>query len=189
MIYDPIIHHRRSIRLKGYDYSSAGGYFITICTLDRKSIFGTIVGHEMRLSRAGEIARECWLEIPNHFPKVQLDEFIVMPDHMHGIIIIPSSLVGAQHVVPPPRLNQFQKIVPQSLSVIIRSFKAATTNRINQLRRTPGGRVWQRNYYEHIIRDEDSLFRIRKYIAENVMRWVFKQSLPSEEILKPPLHK
>nr|WP_315862938.1 transposase [Thermosynechococcus sp. NK55a] len=290
MPYDPERHHRRSIRLKGYDYTQPGAYFITICTHDRACLFGEVVEGQMRLNEAGHIAQQCWTDIPNHFPHIQLDEFIIMPNHVHGILVIVHHVhhVGARHAVPPhgmpphgmpphgmpphgmpphgmpphgmpphgmpphgmpphgmpphgmpphgmpphgmpphgmpphgmpphgmpphgmpphgmpphgmpphgmpphgmpphgmpphgmppppmaspnPTVEQFGKPVHGSLPTIVRSFKSATTRHINILRGTPGAPVWQRNYYEHIIRNEDALHRIRQYIATNPLRW------------------
>ncbi len=165
-------YHRRSIRLKGYDYTQPGAYFVTLCTHERVHLFGHVVDGVMRLDELGEIARQCWLAIPDHFPHAQLDEFVVMPNHVHGIIWI----VGARHAVPlqsPARetMEQFSKPVPGSIPTLIRSFKSATTKRINQHRRTLGATVWQRNYYEHIIRNEQTLNAIRQYIHDNPLRW------------------
>mgnify|MGYP002814623350 FL=1 len=101
MAYDPLRHHRRSIRLRGHDYSDPGEYYVTICTHNRECVLGEIKDGEMRLSNAGEIAETCWLEIPRHFPNVVLDEFVIMPDHMHGILILKEYVpVGAQYVEP-----------------------------------------------------------------------------------------
>ena len=99
MQYNPDKHHRRSIRLQGYDYSQPGIYFITICTKNHECLFGEILNGEMRLNDFGKIAHQCWLEIPNHFPHIQLDEFVIMPDHIHGIIIL-NDIVGAKNFSP-----------------------------------------------------------------------------------------
>ncbi len=175
MRYDPQKHHRRSIRLKGYDYTQPGAYFVTLCTQGRAHLFGEVVDGEMRLNEAGLVAEQCWRAIPDHFPHTVLDAYVVMPNHLHGIVWI---VVGARHAVPLPTpavplptAEQFGRPVPASLPTIIRSFKSAVTNRINALRQTPGASIWQRNYYEHIIRNEDALNRIRTYIQENPLRW------------------
>jgi len=99
MQYNPDKHHRRSIRLQGYDYSQPGIYFITICTKNHECLFGEILNGEMRLNDFGKIAHQCWLEIPNHFPHIQLDEFVIMPDHIHGIIIL-NDIVGRKFSLP-----------------------------------------------------------------------------------------
>jgi len=186
MKYDPARHHRRSIRLKGYDYIRPGAYFVTICTQDRMCLLGEIVDGEMRLNDAGEIVAWTWHDLPNHISNVQLDAFVVMPNHVHGIIIITDPVVavvvgagsvGAGSVgagsepAPTPRMY--------GLPEIVRQFKTFSARRINDLRGTPGTPVWQRNYYEHIIRDEESLNRIREYILNNPSRWEMDQENPS----------
>jgi putative transposase len=187
MRYDPNKHHppedetwrtgRRSIRLKDYDYSTEGGYFVTIDTFNRDCIFGKIADETMSLNESGKIVNECWHAIPNHFPHVELDEFVIMPDHVHGIIIIVGERysVGARHAVPLhnniPQREQFGKPTRGTLPTIIRSFKSAATKRINEIRNSQAEPVWQRNYYEHIIRNEEELIRIREYIYNNPARW------------------
>jgi len=192
MKYDPQCHHRRSIRLKGYDYAQAGAYFVTICTRERACLFGEVVDGEMRLNDAGRMVERCWLDIPRHFPHVELDAFVIMPNHIHGIIVITSDPdvgarhvearhVGARHAVPlqmAPHAEQFGKPVPGSLPTIVRSFKSAATKRINIWRGTPGASVWQRNYYEHILRDEASWERVREYIANNPLQWAVDRENP-----------
>lgn len=165
--------NRRSIRLKGFDYRRPGAYFITICLVKLQTIFGTVTNSEMHLNKFGNVAQCCWKQIPAHFANVELDEYIVMPNHVHGIVVIREMTnvgapVGAQHAA---RLLPGSNVPPGSLGAIVRSYKSAVTRRINQIRHTPGGRVWQRNYYEHIIRDEDSFHRIRTYIRSNPSRW------------------
>ena len=173
--------HRGSLRLQGYDYARAGAYFVTIVAHQRRMFFGKIIGGEMNLSNVGEIAARCWNGIPDHFPSVVLDEFVVMPDHMHGIIVIKRDLewaAAAQHAEqllrhpfhPPqrPRRNAYQHIIPKSLGSIIRQFKGAVT-------RECGIRGiafrWQRNFHERIIRDDRHLTNVRRYIRNNPMRW------------------
>jgi putative transposase len=184
--YNPNIHHRRSIRLKGYDYSQAGFYFITIDTKDWVCLFGKIVMVEnfqpsMVLNNAGKIADEGWLEIPIHFPNAVLHEHIVMPNHIHGIIeLIKSgshndseSNNGVQ--IFEPRRNQFQKIIPHSIGSIVRGYKIGVTkwfrNNIVGVQNFEPQPIWQRNYYEHIIRDEKSFQRISDYIINNPKNW------------------
>ena len=165
MTYDCEIHHRRSIRLRGYDYSSAGAYFVTICTRNRESLFGKIVEGSMILNDAGMMVQTVWDEIPSHYPGIETDEFIIMPNHIHGIIII----VGA---APRgcPDLSQL------SLPDIVHRFKSMTTRRHVDGGTQNGGRafpgkLWQRNYWEHIVRNESGLNRIREYIRNNPARW------------------
>ncbi|GIW45213.1 MAG: hypothetical protein KatS3mg077_2495 [Candidatus Binatia bacterium] len=102
MPYDPERRHRRSIRLKGYDYTQPGAYFVTLCTLNRQCLFGEVVDGQMRLNEAGHVAQRCWADIPNHFPHVQLDAFIVMPNHVHGVLVIAHHVVGAKNFSPLP---------------------------------------------------------------------------------------
>lgn len=148
---------RKKNRLKGYDYSEERWYFITICTFNRKEIFGQVKRKNMFLNKYGEIAKAIWSEIPKHFENVELDEFIIMPNHIHGIIM--HRPVGTGHA-----LSSNNK-----LSIIIGSFKSAVTRQINQSK----GKVfkWQRSFYDHIIRTTDSLQSIRQYIAKNPRTW------------------
>jgi putative transposase len=219
MRYSPERHHRRSIRLRGYDYTQAGAYFITIVAHERALLFGEIVNGTMRLNEYGQIVRDEWFRTAVVRPYVMLypDEFVVMPNHIHGIIWI----VGATRrvaptcgvaptdggvvptdggvaptddgvaptdwivrvaptygiaptdggVAPTTHPSGRPTLKPHSIGSILAQFKSLTTKRINALRGTPGAAIWQRNYYEHIIRDERSLQQIRRYILENPQRW------------------
>ncbi len=183
MPYDHERHHRRSIRLRGYDYRQEGAYFVTIVTQDRACPFGQVVNRDMGLNEHGEIAMECWQNIPAHFPNVELDEFIIMPNHVHGILVITNNDatdVGATHASPLPKSPHG----PQSASVgaVVGSYKSAVTKRFNARRHTPGAAVWQRNYYEHIIRDDESLGRIRQYILDNPARWATDRENPHVDL-------
>jgi putative transposase len=174
MRYEPERHHRRSIRLKGYDYRQAGAYFITLVTQNRACLFGEVVDGEMRLNAYGEIVRDCWLSIPEHFPRVLLDAFVVMPNHVHGIIVLSDTRAAGTRrgaLQQPPETEQFSKPVAGSIPTIVRSFKSAVTKRINEHRGAPGTPVWQRNYHEHIIRNEDDFEAIRHYILTNPLHW------------------
>jgi REP element-mobilizing transposase RayT len=171
-IYNKRMADRRSIRLQDYDYTQDGAYFVTLLTYRRRLLFGEVAEDDVELSTLGCVAEECWLTIPDHFPGVELDMFVVMPNHVHGIIVINrwetnTSYVRATHVSP------LQSRGPQSgsLGAIIGSYKSAVTRRINRIRETPGAPVWQRNYYEHIMRNERSLNAIREYILHNPARW------------------
>ena len=223
-------NHRRSIRLKGYDYSRAGAYFVTICVQNRECLLGKIVGAgpcacpnsgpcacpnsdpractQMVLNDAGIMIQTVWQEIPNHYPGVNVDAFVVMPNHIHGIIILvgagpcacPDSgqpMVGATprgrsdngHPVvgagPCACPGQPQGVAPTlSLPDVVHRFKTMTTKRYAVGVKQHGwqpfpGRLWQRNYYEHIIRDDESLNRIRQYIAENPLRWYLDRENPN----------
>jgi putative transposase len=180
MKYDPHIHHRRSIRLKGYDYSQAGLYFVTICCENKEHRFGKIENDEMILNDAGKIANECWMEIPKHFPNAVSHEHVVMPNHIHGIVELTNGPdVGAENFLPLPPLqhprNEFQKIIPRSIGSIIKGFKIGVTkwfrnNSIGANNDLPI-RVWQRNYHEHVIRNEQSYQTISDYIINNPAKW------------------
>ena len=169
MPYDPNKHHRRSIRLKGYDYTQAGAYFVTICTQGRECLFGQVVEGKMRVNPFGEIVVWAWNDLPNHNPHVELDAFVVMPNHVHGIVLIVDDLVGAGSEPAPTMAMVTTR--RHGLPEIVRQFKTFSARRINALRGTPGATVWQRNYYEHIIRNDHSLQRIREYITTNPLRW------------------
>ncbi len=157
---------RRSIRLPEYDYASAGGYFVTIATHKQANLFGRIIDQKVSLSAFGEVAKSCWQAIPTHFPQVIIDQFIVMPNHMHGILFI-RPLVGAQHAAP--LRHDRPNVQPGSLGAIVRSYKAAVTKQIRELQCTPALIVWQRNYYERVIRDEVELEQMRFYILHNAL--------------------
>jgi REP element-mobilizing transposase RayT len=155
---------RKEIRLKGYDYSSLGEYFVTICTKGREHLFGEIVEDGGNLNSTGKIAVGCWNELPAHFPNVELDEFVVMPNQIHGIIRIMDNPVGARHARPRPKRRN-------DLGDVVGSFKSAITNRVHKIHNTLGVTIWQRGYFERVIRDDRSLHKIRDYIATNPQRW------------------
>ena len=213
-------------------------YFVTICTRDRACLFGEVADGVMRLNQVGEIVETAWQAIPDHFPQVSVDEFVVMPNHVHGVLVfhdvgdsdggnadvgdsdggntnvgnnnvvnsdVGNSDVGAQHAAPlrlngvsgrlssvvpasgaqhaaplPPRpppcvpLN----VAPGSLGAVVRSFKSAATKKVNESRGVSGPGLWQRNYFEHIVRDDGSLARIRQYIRDNPARWAIDGENP-----------
>jgi len=172
--YNPEIHHRQSIRLKGYDYSSPGFYFVTICIDDGQYQFGNVVNKKMYLSSIGEIVQKCWLEIPKHYPNIVLNEFVVMPNHVHGIIeIIVQRSVRAQNLEPVhdllPSQNEFQHIIPKSLGSIIRGFKIGVTKWCRKNNHEYF--KWHRDFYDHIIRENDDIDDIRQYIKNNPADW------------------
>ena len=173
MAYDPKKHHRRSIRLEGYDYRNGGAYFVTICTADRACVFGSVTNGEIALSRRGMIAKAAWEDIPRHRRYVELDQFVVMPNHIHGVFWIDPQWADRATQVSP---LQGAKPLPGSVGVIVGAYKAAVSREINRLRPEAANELWQRNYYEHIIRDERSLETIREYIFTNPERW-FADSL------------
>jgi REP element-mobilizing transposase RayT len=194
MPYNPTIHHRKSIRLKGYDYSKAGLYFITICTNNHECLFGFIKNGEMILNDAGNIANNCWLEIPNHFPNVRFHEYIIMPNHIHGII----EIVGANNHSPVPNVNNppvtnvnnhspvpnvnnhcddvgakdfspLRRSPSKTIGSVVRGFKIGVTKWFRQ--NNDVKILWQRNYYEHIIRNQQSYDTISNYILYNPAKW------------------
>jgi REP element-mobilizing transposase RayT len=172
-----IMHRRKVIRLQGYDYSQAGEYFVTICTKDREHIFGKIEEGRMLLNGFGEIVAWCWNDLPSHYPNVEMDEFVIMPDHVHGIIVITEP--------DPVREGSEPSLTRRHpLSEIVRSFKTFSARRINECRGTPGLSVWQRNYFEHIIRDERALERIREYIISNPERWFGDENNLEQESMR-----
>jgi len=170
-------HQRKSIRLKEYNYSQPGEYFVTICTQGHKYTFGKIVDGEMHLNERGNVVKECWKKIPEHFPNAVLDEYIIMPNHIHGILVL-NEQVGTRHAVSLP--ERFRKPVPGSLSTIVRSFKSAVTKRINEMHLTGDTQFWQPRYYDRIIRNEKELQKIRDYIANNVITWAFDKENPED---------
>lgn len=178
--FDPQKHHRRSICLKNYDYSSAGAYFVTIVAWQRECLFGEVVNGEMRLSRYGEIVQKWWNEIPIHFPNVELGPFVIMPNHVHGIIFIVERRGTASYSqgipVPNdkiPHLTQGGETPPlPTLGQIVAYFKYQSTKETNLLDNTDTvAKFWQRNYYEHIIRNDKDLQNITDYIEANPFVW------------------
>ena len=180
----PDFHHRRSIRLKDYDYSQPGAYFITICTHQRQNLLGEIVDGVMILSEYGQIAQEEWQKTALIRGEIELDEFVIMPNHIHGIIMIQEP-VGAYHNKPvggvgdatvrayghTPLPSVDFESPSRTLGAMVRGFKSAVTTRVNQKHGTPGKPVWQRNYWEHIIRDEKDLHNAQAYILNNPVQW------------------
>ena len=162
--------HRRSIRLKGYDYTQAGAYFVTVCTHKRACLFGEIVQDEMHASDIGALVSRCWDEIPIHFPDAELDSFVLMPNHLHGIIVLRDTPQRTLDVS-----EKFGKPVSGSIPTIVRSFKSAVTRAVGMhvgARHAVPLRVWQRNYWEHVVRHESELAQIREYIENNPGQWL-----------------
>jgi hypothetical protein len=182
--YDPKKHHRRSVRLRGWDYSHAAAYFVTLVTDNRVEIFGRIVNDAMQLSTYGRIAEEYWQEVPAHFNNVELDVFVVMPNHVHGIIVILDEVpaVGAQHAAPllhnGGAVDNGDVVKPGSLPAIMRSYKSAVTRYINLHRQTPGMTVWQRSFHDRIIRNDRELEARREYIVNSPLAWALDAENP-----------
>jgi len=202
--YDPTKHHRRSIRLRGYDYASPGAYFVTMVTHDRECLFGNDIFRR--------VAEYNWRALSRHFPNVILDEWIVMPNHIHGIIVIiddashtwmarrgeafASARVRREHNRSmPTKVSRNQELAnasplqahgvpPGALGAIVGNFKSITTRRINKIRHTHGVSIWQRNYYEHIVRDDGDLKRIREYIEANPFPGITTARMQEAELQK-----
>ncbi len=156
MPFNKAIHNRRSIRLKEYDYSLEGYYFITVCAHDRQPFFGEIVKEEMVINQIGNIVNHQWLKIPDRFKEIRLDAFVIMPNHIHGIITILEATPG------------------QTVGKIVGAFKSLAANEyIKRCKKNnlPVEKLWQRNYYEHIVRDEEDYSRIVDYIHNNPQKW------------------
>ena len=167
MRYDPDKKHRQSIRLRDYDYSQEGAYFVTICVQDRQPLFGSVVDGEMCLDANGLLARSTWTGLTTRFPSVALDEFVLMPNHLHGIVLLTSRQAPSDKVL--------------DLGEVIRAFKAVTTRGVRQSGRPDF--AWQRNYYEHVVRDEHDLLRIQQYIGNNPAAWADDEENPD----RPPV--
>ena len=161
------------MRLKGYDYSQGGYYFVTICTKDREEWFGKIENGEMVLSMCGKVAGDFWSEIPLHFQHVQIDEFSVMPNHVHGILILEENIVGNAYMRSHQGnafMHSLQDRTKMSLSKIIQQYKASVTRKINSLEEGLNF-GWQKSFYDHVIRNDKSLDNLRQYIANNPLKW------------------
>ncbi len=161
-----IEHNRKSLRLKGYDYSSAGAYFVTICTQNKENKFGAIVNGDMQLNEFGYIVQESWIWLPKQYEYLELDEWAIMPNHFHGILKINEFGRGGSLTAPTCDISHIK-----SLGSLVGGFKTVAAKRVNELRHMPSSVVWQRNYYEHVIRNEDDLHRIREYVVNNSLKW------------------
>ncbi len=217
MPFNPVLHNRHSIRLQGYEYTQSGAYFVTINTYKKEHLFGEVVNGVVQLSQMGEIAYEQWLKIPTNIPHILLDAFVVMPNHIHGIVVITEKTAvrgkgkAFDHRFTQTdrtslndwiKLNDSKKLgsnalpiqkgsrtpmyhkesasptdpnrlgsSPGSLPAIIQNYKSITSRRINKLLDSRGSTIWHRNYYEHIIRDEEDYSRIVSYIQQNPKMW------------------
>lgn len=176
MAFHPDIHHRRSIRLPNYDYTCPGAYFVTVCVQNRECLFGDVVGGSVQLNEWGRMVHDEWLRTETLRSNVRLYAFVVMPNHFHAIVTIDEFRRGTARRAPTT--ERFGRPVSGSLPTIMRAFKSAATKRINRLRTSPGVPVWQRNYYERIIRDDGEIHRIREYIAANPTHWAEDENHP-----------
>ena len=184
-----------STRLKDYDYSLNGAYFVTLCTKNSTHLFGSIVDQKLIPNRQAEIVTECWLDLPAHYTNCVLDKFIIMPNHVHGIIIIdneiaetglklnntivetdlkPDKVVVETGLKPVSTAGRVAK--PYSLSEIIRGFKTFSARKINEYQNTRGKAFWQSRFFDHIIRNREELKRIRQYIIENPLKWELEKN-------------
>jgi REP element-mobilizing transposase RayT len=159
--------------LKHRDYSCPGLYFVTVCSDFKRCILGTVEDKKVRLSALGKIVHESWMAIPSHFARIHLHAWMVMPNHVHGILEITRSVVAAQHAAPAA-----ESPAPGSLSAIVRSFKSEVTRRV-RAELNWGGEIWQRNYFDRVIRDGQEFSDAARYIAENPIRWQCQNKLPS----------
>ncbi|MBN1294947.1 MAG: transposase [Candidatus Latescibacteria bacterium] len=172
--YNPDHHNRRSIRLTGYDYSQTGTYFITICTQDKECLFGELEDNKMVFNHTGRIVKDSWLWLSTQYEYIELDEYVVMPNHLHGILLITDNSMKSTHGIGSSRGGS--RTAPtnarrKSVGRLVGAFKTISTKHINEIRNTPGLKLWQRNYYEHIIRNDGDLHRVRQYIIDNPMNW------------------
>lgn len=178
--------------MPGFDYSLPGAYFVTVCADRRKCLFGEIVLNEMKVSEFGAIVNECWMEIPRHFANVQLAAHVVMPNHLHGLLAIDETIRTrerrvaqdrAQHAAPLPAdvAGKRREIVAGSLPAIIRSFKAASTKRVRDVLGKPGFVLWQRNYYDSVLRHAKEFRNAQRYIIENPLKWYADRDNPEFE--------
>ena len=187
---------RRSIRLEGYDYSQPGGYFVTLCTRNRECLFGEISDGQMVLNEYGEIAREEWVRSERIRREIKLDEFVVMPNHIHGIIFFndvgatgrsptQAGASGEPHIQAratgrsPLQLSKQHGPMKRSLGSLVAGYKSATIRRSIQIGCGITTSIWQRNYYEHVIRNETDLEEIREYIKNNPIKWLEDKNHPA----------
>jgi REP element-mobilizing transposase RayT len=187
-MYNPEIHHRQSIRLRGFDYSSSGAYFVTLCSEERECLFGGVCDGEMVLNDAGKIIKRTWKTLEIKFPEIIQGEFVIMPNHFHGIICI-TDTVGALLAAPAfdvQKCNNDAAIAENkgaassapTLGKIMRIFKSISAIEVNRILDRKGQPLWQRNYYDRIIRDEKELAAISEYIALNPIRWAEDKENP-----------
>ena len=158
---------RKPLRLKGFDYSSVGMYFVTICTRERECLFGEIIEASMQLNGFGRVVEACWKDLPTHFGRIAIDAAVVMPNHVHGIVCVEEQEPGAMNRAP-------------TLGEIVRNFKARCARAWRREQEDCRlSSLWQRGYYEHVIRNEADLTRVREYIANNPLRWALDRENPA----------
>jgi len=195
---EPTKHRRRSIRLKDFDYARAGAYFVTICVRNKECLLGEIIRGDMAMTTLGTIVQSIWDDLPHHYLNIDVDAFIIMPNHVHGIIILGEDItrsVGAgPRACPSDHRQQGQPrgAAPTQMSLpdVVHRFKSLTTNRYRKavaelVARSSPGRLWQRNYYEHVIRNENELNRIRQYVIDNPLKWELDRENPAAKAVEP----
>ena len=169
---------RRPLRLPGFDYSREGAYFVTICTWNRECLLGDVMKGKMRLNELGRVVHTVWDGLSDRFPTIELVSFIVMPNHVHGILLVGAALalpVGGAASSAPTRFAS------TTLGTVVRAFKSISAIGVNRLLSRSGQSLWQRSYYEHVIRTEKCLNRIREYIATNPLRWQLDRENPERK--------
>ena len=162
-----VLPHRKQLRLRGYDYAFPGAYFVTICSAGKRPVFGSISGESIVLSPEGEIVRSEWIALPERFSRLVLDEFVIMPNHLHGVLAFVGPAGGAS---PSPTLFE-----------VIGAFKSISTIRVNRLLRRRGVPLWQRGYYERVVRTGEDLRKIQRYILENPLMWSLDPENPNRK--------
>jgi REP element-mobilizing transposase RayT len=189
MDFITVIHQRRSIRMVGYDNTLPGAYFVTLISRRRICLFGEITSEEMDLNPIGQKVIQCWYSLLKNFQNVELDEFVLMPNHLHGIIVLLDAFGKGEafpEMVSSPKIEGIGDASPLrprgtesgSLGAIIQNFKSMSTRMVNKMYYERGNKIWQRNYYERIIRNESEFNAIRKYIWENPLNWGKDQENP-----------
>ena len=176
---NPTPHRRRSIRLKGYDYTQGGAYYVTIVIQRRRTLFGDIVEGEMQLNDTGQLIANAWEWLATRYPHVELDSYVIMPNHLHGIIVITSDTRRGSSRTAPDSPAASAPTRRKPLGRLIGAFKTVSTKQVNLAHGTPGRLLWQRNYYEHVIRDDEEWNQVREYIAGNPMQWEMDAENPN----------
>lgn len=166
-------YHRKSIRLEGYDYTQAGAYFITIVTANRVVRFGSILDGEMQMNLVGQMVLREWQRLPGRFSGLEVDLFVIMPNHIHGILRIKSRDLSRdlENSLPIHNTGLAPHVVAGSVGAVVRAFKSSTTLHYHRMRGTDPDPLWQRNYYEHILRNDQEWDRVRRYILNNPFEW------------------
>ncbi|MDR1834914.1 MAG: transposase [Fusobacteriaceae bacterium] len=174
-LYEPAWFNRRSIRLKHYDYSNPGIYFVTICAKDRKEIFGAIASEEIILTELGKIAQSQWDKLPDRFPHIRCREFQIMPNHIH--LIVQFKKRNQSKLIPTGERESLGKIIGAYKSLVTHVFIKKQTHGMKY-----DGKIWQRNFYDHVVEDRESYIKIRKYIADNPQNWKHDKFYKYEKI-------